>query len=96
MFVPLEFVVRKSDCLQCHNPVRFEKIAATFEERIKVMVTDCFDLLEYSGESVLIGFFFGSDSSYGEPGWFINSIRIGSSGTPVEHQSWGVIKAMYR
>ena len=58
--------------------------------------TDCFDLSSYAGEDVLVGFFFGSDASDAEPGWYIGSVRFGRSSTPVEHSSWGAIKALYR
>jgi hypothetical protein len=59
-------------------------------------VRDCFDLSPYVGESVLIGFFFGSDSSAALNGWYIKSVRIGGPGNPVEARSWGSIKALYR
>ncbi len=59
---------------------------------------DCFDISDYVGESILIGFFFGSDSSVGYyPGWYIKWLKIGSDDfSPVEGTSWGNIKAMYR
>jgi hypothetical protein len=58
--------------------------------------TDCFDLSGYAGGDVLIGFFFGSDASWNAPGWYISSVKIGNSGSPVENLSWGTIKALYR
>jgi hypothetical protein len=58
--------------------------------------TDSFDLTPWIGEVVSIGFFFGSDNSVQELGWYILWAAIGSSGTPVENTSWGAIKALYR
>ncbi len=58
--------------------------------------TDSFDLTPWIGETVSIGFFFGSDSSTEELGWYILWAAIGNSGSPVENTSWGAIKALYR
>jgi hypothetical protein len=58
---------------------------------------DCFDLRDYIGQSVWIGFFFGSDGSVQYPGWYIKWIKTGGGEiSPVEDTSWGAIKAMYR
>ncbi|MBD3347968.1 MAG: hypothetical protein GF400_02080 [Candidatus Eisenbacteria bacterium] len=60
-------------------------------------VRDCFDLSAYMNESVLIGFFFGCDSSVVYPGWYLKWVKLGSDEiTPVKDTSWGGIKAMYR
>ncbi len=60
-------------------------------------IRDCFDLSAYDGMDILVGFFFGSDSSVTYPGWYIKWIKIGGEEfTPVEDTSWGAIKAMYR
>lgn len=60
-------------------------------------VRECFDLTDYMGSDVLIGFFFGSDSSVTYPGWYIKWAKLGSDEfTAVEETSWGVIKALYR
>ncbi len=59
-------------------------------------VRDCFDLSNYIGEQVRIGFFFGSDSSNQYAGWFLRWLKLGSDMSPVQQSSWGVIKAMYR
>jgi len=59
---------------------------------------DCFDISSFVGQEVLVGFFFGSDSSVGYyPGWYIKWLKIGSDDfSPVEGTSWGNIKALYR
>jgi hypothetical protein len=57
---------------------------------------DHFDLTPWAGQSVSIGFFFGSDSSSAALGWFILYAAIGSSESAVEQGSWGSIKALYR
>ena len=60
-------------------------------------VRDCFDLSDFVGQQVWIGFCFGSDS-YETPdlGWYIKWAKIGGAGSAVEDSSWGNIKAMYR
>jgi hypothetical protein len=58
---------------------------------------DCFDLSDYVGADILVGFFFGSDSSVTYPGWYIKWLRIGSNdSSPVQEGSWGGVKALYR
>jgi hypothetical protein len=57
---------------------------------------DSFDLTPWIGETVSIGFFFGSDGSTQALGWSILWAAMGTSDVPVEHTSWGAIKAMYR
>ncbi|MFH1501747.1 MAG: hypothetical protein ABIG03_01740 [Candidatus Eisenbacteria bacterium] len=60
-------------------------------------VRDCFDLRQYTGQSVLVAFDFGADSSIFYPGWYIKWVKIGSDEySPVEDTSWGSIKGMYR
>jgi len=61
-------------------------------------VRDCFDLSQYVGQTIMIGFFFGSDSSVSSyPGWYIKWIKVGGEEiSPVEGTSWGSIKALYR
>ncbi len=60
-------------------------------------VRDCFDLSQYVGSTVMIGFFFGADSSVTYPGWYIKWVKLGSDETsPVKDSSWGNIKAMYK
>ncbi len=59
-------------------------------------VRDCFDLSDYVGEQIRVGFFFGSDISNQYKGWYLRWLRIGSDMSPVQQSSWGVIKAMYR
>ncbi len=65
-------------------------------EDLPGFVWDCFDLSAYVGQSVHIGFFFGSSASTQSSGWYIKSVRIGDPDSPVEHKSWGSIKALYR
>ena len=57
---------------------------------------DCFDLTPYVGSDVLIGFFFGSDSSVFYPGWYLKWVKIGGQASAIESRSWGSIKSMYR
>jgi hypothetical protein len=57
---------------------------------------DCFDLSDYIGTRVWIGFFFGSDASVSDPGWFLRWVRIGGHDSPVEERSWGTIKGLFR
>ncbi|MBN2565047.1 MAG: hypothetical protein JXB46_04995 [Candidatus Eisenbacteria bacterium] len=61
-------------------------------------VRDCFDLSDFEGLEILIGFFFGSESyATSDIGWYIKWAKIGSNNvTPVEDSSWGAIKALYR
>jgi hypothetical protein len=60
-------------------------------------VRDCFDISAFVGETVWIGFHFGSNSSVERLGWYIKWLKVGSrEGSPVEERSWGTIKAMYR
>ena len=42
--------------------------------------TDCFDISPWWGEDVSVQFEFGSDSSVTYPGWYLASVRVGSSG----------------
>ena len=58
---------------------------------------DCFDITDYAGMEIIVGFFWGNDSSVNYPGWYIKWVKIGSDdSSPVEDSSWGNIKAMYR
>jgi len=72
----------------CGEPV-FHGDSVTF-------VRDCFDLTEFAGQQLLVGFFFGSDGSVNYPGWYIKWVKLGGEVTPVENSTWGSIKAMYR
>jgi len=42
--------------------------------------TDCFDISPWWGEDVSVKFEFGSDSSVQYSGWYLASVRVGSSG----------------
>jgi hypothetical protein len=58
---------------------------------------DCFDLRQYVGQPIWIGFFYGSDSSVQYPGWYIKWVKFGSDlPSSTEDRSWGSIKALYR
>jgi hypothetical protein len=59
-------------------------------------VVDSFDITPWIGSEVSIGFFFGADGSVEYAGWNILWAAIGTSENPVEHSSWGAIKALYR
>ncbi len=56
---------------------------------------DCFDLVQYMGQSVEIAVKFGSDSSVTYPGWYITSVVAGSLLTPVDDSTWSTIKTLY-
>jgi bacillopeptidase F (M6 metalloprotease family) len=59
--------------------------------------TSCFDLSAWDGQMIEVRFDFGSDSSVTYPGWYLAGYLLGTDeGTPVELQSWGTIKALYR
>ncbi len=83
----LDSIYDIADCV--HGEQVFTGNSVTF-------VRDCFDLTDYIGESVLVGLFFGSDSSSEQSGWYIKWVKIGGGETAVEDSSWGAIKAMYR
>jgi hypothetical protein len=58
---------------------------------------DCFDVTQYTGQDVWIGFFFGSDSSIQYPGWYIKWLKFGSQDPiSIENSSWGKMKSLYR
>jgi hypothetical protein len=61
-------------------------------------VRDCFDLTDYIGQTVMVGFFFGCDSwDTDDLGWYLKWLKFGSDEySPVEDSTWGAIKAMYR
>jgi hypothetical protein len=63
-------------------------------------IVDCFDLSDYMGEELLIGFFFGQDWDLeGSLGWYIHRVALGSdlpSSIDERPVSWSVIKAIYR
>jgi hypothetical protein len=59
-------------------------------------VRDCFDLSAYLGQSVHIGFCFGSDGGLQYAGWYIRSVRFGTDVTAVAPTSWGTIKSMFQ
>jgi hypothetical protein len=62
-------------------------------------VRDCFDIHQFSGQSILIGFFSGSESyATTDLGWYIKWVKLGTDEepSPVQSTTWGTIKAMYR
>jgi hypothetical protein len=68
-----------------------------FTGHMSGFIRDCFDLSDYIGQEVMIGFFFGSDGSVTYPGWYIKWVKLGGEeGVPVEETSWGAIKSQYR
>jgi hypothetical protein len=74
-----------------------EEPAFSGHEHNQAFQRDCFDLMNFMGQTIWVGFHFGSDGSVQYPGWYIKWIKIGSHQiTPVEETSWGTIKAMYR
>jgi len=80
------------------------KNECTWNERMftgtsTTFIRSCFDIQPYIGQTVLVGFFFGSDSynSSSDRGWAIKWLKIGGTDiSPVEGASWGAIKALYR
>jgi hypothetical protein len=69
---------------------------SVFSESASPIYRDCFDLSDYIGSDVLIGFFFGSNASQHEFGWYVLWAKLGTDKSPVEPTSWGTIKALYR
>jgi hypothetical protein len=60
-------------------------------------IRDCFDLTDYIGQSIMVGFFFGADSLVTYDGWYIKWVKIGGNEyNAIENSSWGAIKAMYK
>ncbi len=96
LVVPASFYDAQDEFLDLATSCIPGELAYSSEDQPFEFRTDCFDLSRFSGHDVLVGFFFGSDGSVGYPGWYINSVRFGSSGSPVERMSWGTIKALYR
>jgi hypothetical protein len=96
LLVPASFYDDQDMFLSLDTACLMGELAYSYAYHPLQFRTDCFDLSSYAGEDVLVGFFFGSDASDAEPGWYISSVRFGRSGTPVEHHSWGAIKALYR
>jgi hypothetical protein len=68
-----------------------------FTGHMTTFMRDCFDLSDYVGQSIWIGFFFGADSSVTYPGWYLKWLKLGSDEvTTVEPTTWGHIKAQYK
>ncbi len=63
-------------------------------------IVDCFDLSDYMGEELVIGFTYAQDWDFEHGrGWYIHRVALGSDQpTSVDERpvSWGVIKAIYR
>jgi hypothetical protein len=63
----------------------------------EVWTHSCFDLSQFATHDIEVEFDFGSDRSVTYPGWYIAYVKIGSSnGSPVEVDTWGMIKGMFR
>lgn len=58
----------------------------------------CFDLSEFTGQTIQVSFDFGSDGSVVYPGWYLAYVKVGSAGQPVpiEENTWGRVKSLYR
>ncbi|MCK4548224.1 MAG: hypothetical protein KAW17_12385 [Candidatus Eisenbacteria sp.] len=68
-----------------------------FTGHMSAFQRNCFDVSQYTGMEILVGFFFGSDSSVQYPGWYIKWVKFGGyEPSATEDSSWGGIKAMYR
>jgi len=61
------------------------------------MITSCFDLSAFEGETVSLEFQFGSDSSVTYLGWYLGGVKVGGT-EPVgtTDASWDAMKALYR
>ncbi len=62
-------------------------------------VRDCFDIHLFTGQTIWIGFFSGSESyATTDLGWYIKWVKLGTDEepSPVQNSTWGTIKAMYR
>lgn len=62
-------------------------------------IRSCFDISAYTGQTIWIGFFFGSDSyATSDYGWYIKWVKLGTheEPSPVQDGTWGTIKAMFR
>ncbi|MBM3308552.1 MAG: hypothetical protein FJY74_09525 [Candidatus Eisenbacteria bacterium] len=61
-------------------------------------VRDCFNLVDFIGQTVIVRLDAGSDSySTSDLGWYVKWIKLGGEEqSPVESATWGAIKAMYR
>jgi len=60
-------------------------------------LTTCFDLSQYMGQEISLNFDFGSDDFGVEAGWYLASVRVGNDeAVPVQQQSFGEIKALFR
>ncbi|MFH1278035.1 MAG: hypothetical protein ABIK65_06630 [Candidatus Eisenbacteria bacterium] len=61
-------------------------------------LTDYFDVSNYVGQDVWLGFHFGSDSSVGSyAGWYIKWVKFGGDGpTSTQDKSWGGVKSLFR
>jgi len=78
--------------IQCLTPSE-----PCFNGNSTTFVRSCFDITPYEGQTVLVGFFFGADSSVSYRGWAIKWLKIGGIDiSPVEGKSWGAIKALYQ
>jgi hypothetical protein len=71
---------------------------AVFYGTSTTFVRDCFDISDYVGDNILVGFFFGSESyATSDLGWYIKWVKIGTDApTSVKDSTWGMIKALYR
>jgi len=59
--------------------------------------TSCFDLSQFIGQEIRLSFDFGSDDYGVEAGWYLAAVRVGNDDTvPVQAQSFGAIKALFR
>ncbi|MBM3308336.1 MAG: hypothetical protein FJY74_08420, partial [Candidatus Eisenbacteria bacterium] len=61
-------------------------------------VRDCFNLVDFIGQTVIVRLDAGSDSyATTDLGWYVKWIKLGGEEqSPVEDATWGSIKAMYR
>jgi len=65
---------------------------------IRTWGRSCFDLSQFMGIEITVRFDFGSDSSVGRPGWYLEYVKLGQAENPIQtdETTWGQLKALYR
>ena len=80
----------------CNTSPRCVPSEDSFGGNSSTFIRDCFDLTPYMDQSVLVGFFFGSDGSVQYDGWYIKWAKFGTDATVAEPTGWGTIKSMMK
>ncbi len=61
-----------------------------------VLITSCFDLADFMGQTVDLRFQLGADSSVAYPGWYLANVKVGGSVVATDPMPWGGVKSLYR